>query len=60
MKDLDYIVREYLVHSGYQESFNAIELERISVDSGKYDRMIVEGDNNLNKIDDNFENEMKR
>ena len=25
LQDLDYIVREYLIHSGYQETFNAIE-----------------------------------
>lgn len=25
LRDLDYIIREYLIHSGYQETFNAIE-----------------------------------
>ena len=24
---MDYIVREYLVHSGYQESFNAMDVD---------------------------------
>jgi hypothetical protein len=27
LKDLDYIVREYLVHSGYQESFVALDID---------------------------------
>jgi hypothetical protein len=30
MIDLDYIVREYLVHSGYQESFMALDFENSS------------------------------
>lgn len=28
--DLDYIMREYLVHSGYQESFVALDQENVS------------------------------
>jgi hypothetical protein len=27
IKDMDYIVREYLLHSGYQESFNAMDID---------------------------------
>ena len=27
MKDFDYVIREYLVHSGYQESFMALDKE---------------------------------
>jgi ATP-dependent RNA circularization protein (DNA/RNA ligase family) len=31
-KDMDYLIREYLVHSGYQESFMALDKEYNPVD----------------------------
>lgn len=37
--DFDYIIREYLVHSGYQESFMALENEK-----GKSDIVAIEND----------------
>lgn len=33
VKDLDYIIREYLVHSGYEETFNALEKTSSQIES---------------------------
>jgi hypothetical protein len=45
-QDLDYLIREYLVHSGYQESFMALETES--------NKVKVENDNM--KLDNEFGN----
>ena len=31
LSDMDYIIREYLVHSGYQETFMALEDENTTI-----------------------------
>ena len=50
---LDYIIREYLVHSGYQESFNAMEMERMIADG-------ITINNNEMTSDQETENELKK
>lgn len=46
IKDLDYIIREYLVHSGYQESFVALDKENNVVADPNTDK-----DNLIDNID---------
>lgn len=68
IKDLDYIVREYLVHSGYQETFNSMELERnqndtnedIKNETNALERKISEHmqDTQNNKMDIDDDNEL--
>lgn len=51
-QDLDYLIREYLVHSGYQESFMALETE-----SNKNFKTENKTENNDQaKIDNEFNN----
>jgi hypothetical protein len=49
LQDLDYIVREYLVHSGYQESFNAMEIDNMN----NYTDSNANGITNINNINVN-------
>ena len=35
LSDMDYMVREYLVHSGYQETFMALEDENSIINTKK-------------------------
>ena len=51
LKDLDYIVREYLVHSGYEETFNAIE-KSTPVEDQTREVNINENDNKMIIDDD--------
>jgi hypothetical protein len=37
LNDMDYIIREYLVHSGYQETFMALEDENSTINSKNAD-----------------------
>ena len=48
VKDLDYIIREYLVHSGYEETFNALEKSASQAESKEDDIAL----NNKIQIDD--------
>ena len=48
VKEFDYIIREYLVHSGYEETFNALEKSAPQAESKKEDMV----PNNKIPIDD--------
>jgi len=37
LSDMDYIIREYLVHSGYQETFMALEDENSTINEKNAD-----------------------
>ena len=57
--DLDYVVREYLVHAGYQETFNSMEIDNNLADN-EFERKLSARRESMDIDDDEHDNIMRK
>lgn len=57
---MEYMVREYLVHSGYQETFMALEDEISSSSTNTYKNKENKNDENMDDIKMEMDDQVKK